>query len=72
MKLNPSPPPPFPPRHRSQVVDANPALGEQLLGLQTFGRLIEPAEIAATIRFCAESPVVNGAVLHANLGQVER
>ena len=55
-----------------QVLDASPALGEQLLGMQTFGRLIAPAEIAATILFCAESPVVNGAVLHANLGQVER
>ena len=32
-------------------------------------RLIEPSEIADTIVFCAESPVINGAVIHANLGQ---
>ena len=38
----------------------------------TFGRLIEPAEIAATILFCIDNPVINGAVIHANLGQVER
>lgn len=37
----------------------------------TFGRLIEPEEIAATIYFAAHNPVVNGAVIHANLGQVE-
>jgi NAD(P)-dependent dehydrogenase (short-subunit alcohol dehydrogenase family) len=35
------------------------------------GRLIEPMEIANTILFAANNPVVNGAVLHANLGQLE-
>ena len=33
-------------------------------------RLIEPDEIARTIYFCAQNPVINGAVIHANLGQV--
>lgn len=37
----------------------------------TFNRLIQPEEIAATLFFCASSPVINGAVLHANLGQIE-
>ena len=37
----------------------------------TFGRLIEPGEIADTIVFAATHPVVNGTVMHANLGQVE-
>lgn len=37
----------------------------------TWGRLITPAEIAATIWFAATNPVINGAVIHANLGQVE-
>ncbi|MCP3100052.1 SDR family oxidoreductase [Myxococcus sp. K15C18031901] len=37
----------------------------------TFGRLITPAEIADIVWFCAGTPTVNGAVLHANLGQVE-
>jgi len=33
-------------------------------------RLIEPMEIAETIYFCARNPVLNGAVIHANLGQI--
>ena len=33
-------------------------------------RLIEPAEIASVIHFAAISPVLNGIVIHANLGQV--
>lgn len=37
-----------------------------------FGRLIRPEEIAETIIWAANHPVINGAVLHANLGQVER
>lgn len=38
----------------------------------TFGRLITPEEIAETIYFCATNPVLNGGVIHANLGQIER
>lgn len=37
----------------------------------SYGRLIEPAEIARTIHFCALNPVINGSVIHANLGQVQ-
>lgn len=37
----------------------------------TFKRLIKPQEIASLVYFCAQNPVINGAVLHANLGQVE-
>ncbi len=33
-------------------------------------RLIEPSEIAELIYFSATHPVINGSVLHANLGQV--
>lgn len=36
-----------------------------------YGRLIEPDEIARTIHFCAHNPVINGSVIHANLGQVQ-
>lgn len=36
----------------------------------TAQRMIEPEEIANYIYFCALNPVVNGSVLHANLGQV--
>jgi NAD(P)-dependent dehydrogenase (short-subunit alcohol dehydrogenase family) len=35
------------------------------------GRLIEPLEIARTVYFCAHNAVINGAVMHANLGQVQ-
>ena len=44
-----------------------PAVGK----LSTFGRLIDPDEIADTLYWAARSPVINGAVIHANLGQVE-
>ena len=39
--------------------------------MSAFDRLIEPAEIADTLLFAASNPVVNGAVIHANLGQRE-
>ncbi|MBL4681455.1 MAG: SDR family oxidoreductase [Pseudomonadales bacterium] len=44
---------------------------DSLAKLSTFGRIISPSEIANTIEFAALNPVINGAVLHANLGQVE-
>ncbi len=34
-------------------------------------RLIEPVEITKTILFCAQNSVVNGSVIHANLGILE-
>ena len=34
-------------------------------------RLIRPDEIAQTIFFCARNAVINGSVIHANLGQVQ-
>jgi NAD(P)-dependent dehydrogenase (short-subunit alcohol dehydrogenase family) len=40
--------------------------------MSAFGRLIDPEEIASTLLWAADSPVLNGAVIHANLGQVER
>lgn len=40
--------------------------------MSAFERLIEPGEIADALYWAANSPVVNGAVIHANLGQVER
>jgi hypothetical protein len=36
------------------------------------GRLIQPEEIAKVINFCAENPVINGSIIHANLGNIER
>ena len=43
-----------------------------IAGMNSFGRLIAPEEIAELIRFAHHNPVINGAVLHANLGQRER
>jgi len=45
---------------------------EGIRAMSAYQRLIDPAEIAETIFFAAENPVINGAVIHANLGQVER
>lgn len=42
-----------------------------IAGGSTFGRLITPDEIADSIVFAASNPVINGAVIHANLGQIE-
>jgi NAD(P)-dependent dehydrogenase (short-subunit alcohol dehydrogenase family) len=44
---------------------------DAIAGMSAFGRLIEPQEIAATVLFAATNPVLNGALIHANLGQVE-
>jgi len=35
-------------------------------------RLIKPEEIASLAHYCANNPVINGTLLHANLGQIER
>lgn len=43
-----------------------------LAGNVAQGRLASPEEIARTIAFCAENAVLNGAVIHANLGQINR
>ncbi|NBD07919.1 SDR family NAD(P)-dependent oxidoreductase [Corallococcus silvisoli] len=53
-------------------IGGDTAVRASVAGMTTFGRLIEPAEIADVLYTCATTPVLNGAVLHANLGQVER
>lgn len=45
---------------------------DSIAQMNVFGRLIHPEEIAACLLFAAENPVVNGSVIHANLGQVEK
>ncbi len=55
---------------RAHVGDNQEILND-IAGLSTFGRLIEPGEIADAIFFAANNPVINGAVMHANLGQIE-
>ncbi len=44
----------------------------QISAMSAFDRLVDPDEIANTLLWAAQNPVINGAVLHANLGQVER
>jgi 3-oxoacyl-[acyl-carrier protein] reductase len=39
--------------------------------MSAYGRLISPEEIAETVHWAAHNPVINGSVLHANLGQIE-
>lgn len=50
----------------------NPALLAKLTHLQSEDRLLQPQEIAETIFIAATHPIFNGAVLHANGGQIER
>ncbi len=50
--------------HDQTILDA-------IAGGVTEGRLIQPQEIADTLWFASQNPVINGAVLHANLGQIE-
>lgn len=45
---------------------------EAITAMVAAGRLLKPEEIADLARVCADSPALNGAVLHANLGQIER
>jgi 3-oxoacyl-[acyl-carrier protein] reductase len=55
---------------RESVGDGEAALA-RTAAMMTFNRLIAPEEIADVLLRCAEMPVLNGAVLHANLGQIE-
>ena len=48
-----------------------PGAESGIAGLNSYGRLIDPREIAELIRWAHHNPVINGAVLHANLGQKE-
>lgn len=48
------------------------AVVDEITSNVAFGRLIETEEIATTLYFCANNAVINGTILHANLGQIER
>jgi 3-oxoacyl-[acyl-carrier protein] reductase len=50
----------------------SPDAMEQIAQLTAFGRLVSAEEIAGTLHWAAHNPVINGAVIHANLGQIER
>ena len=49
-------------------VDVMPEIAQ----MSAYGRLIEPSEIARILLFAAQTPVINGSVMNANLGQIER
>ncbi|MFN3235991.1 MAG: SDR family oxidoreductase [Pseudomonadales bacterium] len=44
---------------------------KHIAALSTFNRLVTPEEIATAIQFAGQNPVLNGAVMHTNLGQIE-
>ena len=54
------------------LIGDDPATLAAIAGLSAFDRLIEPEEIADAVAFAAHAPVLNGALIHANLGQRER
>lgn len=43
----------------------------QIRSISSAKRLIDPHEIATLVFYCANNPVINGSVIHANLGQIE-
>ncbi len=49
----------------------DPSVLAMISGMNSYGRLIDPDEIAGLILWAHQNPVINGAVLHANLGQKE-
>ncbi|MCY1058949.1 SDR family oxidoreductase [Nannocystis sp. SCPEA4] len=44
---------------------------QQLLDMVSYGRLLTPEEVADIVAFTLERPALNGAIIHANLGQRE-
>lgn len=55
----------------TEHLGANPEIYDQITAGIAHRRLVQPSEIADTIWFCSQNPVINGAVIDANLGQIE-
>lgn len=55
----------------SEHLGANPEIYEQIIATIAHRRLACPSEIADTIWFVSQNPVINGAIIDANLGQIE-
>jgi len=53
----------------SEHLGANPEIYQQITA--NIAHIAQPSEIADTLYFCAQNPVINGAILDANLGQIE-
>lgn len=49
-----------------------PGFAQAVLDMVSFGRLLEPEEVADIVVFATRTPALNGAIVHANLGQRER
>ncbi|KIG18117.1 oxidoreductase, short-chain dehydrogenase/reductase family protein [Enhygromyxa salina] len=51
------------------VLDHDPMFEREVLDMVSYGRLIEPEEIAEIVEFATRTPALNGALVSANLGQ---
>lgn len=54
------------------VLDATPGLEDAAKAMTSYGRLLDPAEVADVIAYALRTPALNGSVVHANLGQRQR
>ena len=45
---------------------------QSIMNMSAYKRLARPEELAKLIYQAAETPIINGSVIHANLGQIER
>ncbi|HLT35374.1 MAG TPA: SDR family oxidoreductase [Enhygromyxa sp.] len=51
---------------------STPGFAQAVRDMVSFGRLLEPEEVADIVVFATRTPALNGAIVHANLGQRER
>ncbi|MFT5693225.1 MAG: 3-oxoacyl-[acyl-carrier protein] reductase [Oceanicoccus sp.] len=49
----------------------DPSIIDSIAKLNAYERLVKPGEIVSVLQFCANNPVINGTLIHANLGQLE-
>ncbi|HVH97927.1 MAG TPA: SDR family oxidoreductase [Enhygromyxa sp.] len=54
------------------MLQQGPGLAQAVREMVSFGRLLEPEEVADIVVFGTRAPALNGAIVHANLGQRER
>lgn len=52
-------------------IRGDPEVMQAIMNIASFGRLLRPDEIADIVAFALERPSLNGAIIHANLGQRE-
>lgn len=53
-------------------IENNSAILQAMQNMVAQQRLVKPEEIASMVWFCANNPVINGSILHGNLGQLEK